>query len=303
MDGIPSVDRVYEEMRDVMTKGKLSLSALRAAKGRARKLTMVTAYDFPSAVLVDESPIEMLLVGDSLGNNVLGYAGTAPVTMDEMLHHLRAVVRGAPHTLIVGDLPFGSYNVSPEQAIAHATQFIKAGAECVKLEGGVAFATIVRSLVVAGIPVMGHTGLMPQTVHPSAWTVQGRDPASAKAIIDDALALEAAGVSAVVLEAVPAQLAAHITATVSVPTIGIAAGPECDGQVLVWNDVLGLGKQRARHVKRYAALNETIAGALAQYCLDVEKGEFPGRGHSYTMTPDELAAVLGSIATDGDASS
>jgi len=303
MDGIPFIDLRYEEMRGVVPKGKLSISALRTAKGRERKLTMVTAYDFPSAVLVDESPIEMLLVGDSLGNNVLGYAGTAAVTMDEMLHHLRAVVRGASQTLIVGDMPFGSYNVSPEHAIAQATQLIKAGAECVKLEGGVAFAKTVRSLVGAGIPVIGHTGLMPQTVHPSAWKVQGRDPSSAKAIIDDALALEAAGVSAVVLEAVPAQLASYITTTISVPTIGIAAGPECDGQVLVWHDVLGLRKQSARHVKRYAALNETIAGALAAYCVDVEKGEFPGHEHSYIMKPDELAAVLESIATDADTTS
>lgn len=294
---------MQKEMRDLVPKGKLSISALRTAKGRERKLTMVTAYDFPSAVLVDESPIEMLLVGDSLGNNVLGYAGTVAVTMDEMLHHLRAVVRGAPQTLIVGDMPFGSYNASPEQAIAHATQFVKAGAECVKMEGGVAFAKTVRSLVSAGIPVIGHTGLMPQTVHPSAWTVQGRDLSSAKAIIDDALALEAAGVLAVVLEAVPAQLASHITTTLSVPTIGIAAGPACDGQVLVWNDVLGLGKGQARHVKRYAALNETIASALAAYCVDVEKGEFPGQEHSYMMKPDELAAVLESIVTDADTTS
>ncbi len=283
-------------------KEKLSAPALRATKGAGRTLKMVTAYDYPSAVLADRSPIDIILVGDSLGNTVLGYEGTARVTMDEMLHHLRAVARGAPRTLIVCDMPFGSYNVSPEQAIENANLLVKAGADLVKLEGGVAFAATVRALARAGISVMGHTGLMPQTLPPSAWKVQGRDASSAKGIMYDAAALEEAGVSAMVLEAVPARLAAHITAQVSVPTIGIAAGPACDGQVLVWHDLLGLNEGHGRHVKRYANLGETIADALARYCADLDAGAFPTEEHSYKMKADELAAAVREMA-DGRAPS
>jgi len=273
-------------------KEKLSAPALRAAKGTGRRLKMVTAYDYPSAVLADRAPIDIILVGDSLGNNVLGYAGTVQVTMADMLSHLRAVVRGAAHTLIVADMPFGSYNVSPEQAIENANLLVKAGADCVKLEGGVAFAATVRALTHAGVPVMGHTGLIPQTLPPSAWKVQGRDAASARGIMYDAAALEEAGACALVLEAVPARLAAHITAQVAIPTIGIAAGPDCDGQVLVWHDLLGLTEGHGRHVKRYANLGETIAGALTEYCAEVDAGAFPTEEHSYKMKADELASAV-----------
>lgn len=279
-------------MSGTNTKEKLSVAALSAAKGAGRKLKMVTAYDHPSAVLADRAPIDIILVGDSLGNNVLGYEGTTAVTMADILHHLRAVVRGAPRTLIVADMPFGSYNASPEAAIENANQLMKGGADLVKLEGGVAFAATVRALVRAGIPVMGHTGLMPQTLHPSAWKVQGRDASSARGIMYDAAALEEAGVCALVLEAVPARLAAHITAQVAVPTIGIAAGAGCDGQVLVWHDLLGLTEGRARHVKRYADLGDTIGGALARYCADVDAGDFPAEEHGYKMKADEFAAAL-----------
>jgi 3-methyl-2-oxobutanoate hydroxymethyltransferase len=275
-----------------MEKNKLSVAGLRAAKGTGRRLKMVTAYDYPSAVLVDRSAVDIILVGDSLGNNVLGYDGTTQVTMEEVLHHLHPVARGAPHTMIVADMPFGSYNASPEQAIQNANRFMKAGADCIKLEGGTAFAETVRALVRAGVPVMGHTGLMPQTVHPSAWKVQGRDAPSARRIIGDAMALEEAGVCSLVLESVPARLAAHITAQVTVPTIGIAAGPACDGQVLIWHDMLGLHNQHLRHVKRYANLGDVIVGALERYCADVDAGDFPTDEHSFKMKVEELVAAV-----------
>jgi 3-methyl-2-oxobutanoate hydroxymethyltransferase len=275
-----------------MEKNKLSVVGLRAAKGTGRRLKMVTAYDYPCAVLVDQSAVDIILVGDSLGNNVLGYDGTTQVTMEEVLHHLRPVVRGAPHTMIVADMPFGSYNASPEQAIWNANRFMKAGADCIKLEGGAAFAETVRALVRAGVPVMGHTGLMPQTVHPSAWKVQGRDAPSARRIIGDAMALEEAGACSLVLESVPARLAAYITAQVTVPTIGIAAGPECDGQVLIWHDMLGLHGQHLRHVKRYANLGDVIVGALERYCADVDARDFPTDEHSFKMKAEELAAAV-----------
>jgi 3-methyl-2-oxobutanoate hydroxymethyltransferase len=272
-------------------KEKLTALGLRNAKQAGNKLAMVTAYDHPTAALIDRSPVEIILVGDSVGNNVLGYEGTSPVTMEEMLHHLRAVTRGAPHTLIVGDMPFGSYQVSPQQAVANAIRFAKAGADCVKLEGGVAFADTVQAIVRAGIPVMGHTGLMPQTLPPSAWRVQGKDASTAKQILDDTIALAEAGACSMVLEAIPASLAAHITERLPVPTIGIGAGPHCDGQVLIWHDMFGLHDFRPKHNKLYANLGEIIAGALGQYHQDVTTGAFPIAEHSYKMKDEELAAA------------
>ena len=253
---------------------------------------MVSAYDQPSAVLIDRSPIEILLVGDSVANNVLGYETTTPVTMEEMLHHLRAVVRGAPHTMIVADMPFGSYHVSPQEAIANAIRFMKEGADCVKLEGGAPFAETVRGLVRMGIPVMGHVGLTPQTFPPSAWRVQGKDVATARQIIEDAEALDAAGVCAIVLEAVPAPLAAHITKRIGAPTIGIGAGPHCDGQVLIWHDLLGLHEFSPRHNKQYANLFVTIGNALDAYHREVTGGTFPTAEQSYTMKESVLEAAL-----------
>jgi 3-methyl-2-oxobutanoate hydroxymethyltransferase len=265
---------------------------LRTAKAHGQKLAMVTAYDQPSAVLVDRSPIEILLVGDSLANNMLGYEGTTPVTMDEMLHHLRAVARGATHTMIVGDMPFGSYHESPQQAIANAVRFMKAGADCVKLEGGLFFAETVESLVHAGIPVMGHVGLTPQTLPPSAWRVQGKDVASARQILDDARAIERAGACSIVLEAVPAALAAQVTQRLSIPTIGIGAGPLCDGQVLIWHDLLGLHEFSPRHNKQYANLFATIGSALDTYHQEVIGGAFPAAEHAYSMKDSVLEEVL-----------
>lgn len=273
-------------------KEKLTAADLRAAKTRGQKLAMVTAYDQPSAVLVDRSPVEILLVGDSLANNVLGYAGTTPVTMDEMLHHLRAVARGATHTMIVGDMPFGSYHVSPQDAIANAVRFMKAGADCVKLEGGLNHAGTVRSLAHAGIPVMGHVGLMPQALPPSAWRVQGKDVASARQILEDAQALERAGACSIVLEAMPTPLAAQVTQRLSIPTFGIGAGPYCDGQVLIWHDLLGLHEFSPRHNKQYANLFATIGSALDTYHREVINGEFPAAEHGYSMKDSVLAEAL-----------
>ncbi len=275
-----------------MMKEKLTAAGLRAAKARGQKLAMVTAYDHPSAVLVDLSPVEILLVGDSLANNVLGYESTTPVTMDEMLHHLRAVVRGATHTMIVGDMPFGSYHVSPQEAIANAVRFLKAGAECVKLEGGVSHAETVHCMVQAGIPVMGHIGLTPQGMPPSAWRVQGKDAASARQILDDAAAMERAGACSLVIEAVPSALAAQITQRLSIPTIGIGAGPHCDGQVLIWHDLLGLHDFSPRHNKQYANLFATIGSALDAYHREVIDGTFPTAEHGYKMKDSVLEEAL-----------
>lgn len=274
-------------------KVKLTVPALRAAKAEGRKLKVVTAYDYTAAVLVDRSPVDMILVGDSLGMVMLGYSGTTQVTMDEMLHHIRPVVKGAPNTMIVGDLPFGSYNVSVEQAVRNANRLMKAGVDCVKIEGGVQFFDTVRALVRAGIPVMGHVGLTPQTAGAlGGFKVQGRDGEAARQIIDDALAVQQAGACSIVLEMVPAPLAAHMTAQLSIPTIGIGAGAQCDGQVLVWHDMMGLyDRLQPRFVKQYAHVADQITGALAQYCTEIDEGRFPGPEHSFKMKREELAAA------------
>lgn len=274
-------------------KVKLTVPALRAAKAEGRKLKVVTAYDYTAAVLVDRSPVDMILVGDSLGMVMLGYSGTTQVTMDEMLHHIRPVVKGAPNTMIVGDLPFGSYNVSVEQAVRNANRLMKAGVDCVKIEGGVQFFDTVRALVRAGIPVMGHVGLTPQTAGAlGGFKVQGRDGEAARQIIDDALAVQQAGACSIVLEMVPAPLAAHMTAQLSIPTIGIGAGAQCDGQVLVWHDMMGLyDRLQPRFVKQYAHVADQITGALAQYCTEIDEGLFPGPEHSFKMKREELAAA------------
>lgn len=273
-----------------MTKERLTVPGIRALKREGRKLKVVTAYDYTGAVLAERSPIDAILVGDSLGMVMMGYSGTTGVTMAEILHHLRAVVRGAPSTFIIADMPFGSYNVNAEQAVANANELIKAGADCVKLEGGVQYFDTVRALVRAGIPVMGHVGLTPQTAASlGGWKVQGRDAEAARQIIDDSLALEQAGAFSVVLEMVPASLAAHITERLEIPTVGIGAGPLCDGQVLVWHDMFGLyDRIQPRFVKRYAEAGQAIAEGLAAYCAEVDAGIFPGPEHSFKMKPEEL---------------
>jgi 3-methyl-2-oxobutanoate hydroxymethyltransferase len=277
-----------------MTKERLSVPGFRAFKQEGRKLKLVTAYDYTSAALADRSPVDAILVGDSLGMVMLGYSGTTAVTMEEMLHHLRPVIKGAPNTFVIADMPFGSYNISPEQAVANASLFLKAGADCVKLEGGVQFFDTVRALVRAGIPVMGHIGLTPQTAAAlGGWKVQGREAGAARQIIDDALALEQAGAFSLVLEMVPALLAEHVTGRLAVPTIGIGAGAGCDGQVLVWHDMFGLYDRIApRFVKRFAEAGQAIADGLAAYCAEVDAGSFPGPEHSFKMKHEELLRAV-----------
>jgi len=262
----------------------VSIHDLAAAKARGERFVMVTAYDAGSAALLDELGIPVLLVGDSLGMVVLGYDSTIPVTLDEMLHHTRAVARGTDHALVVGDLPFGTYQDGPSQAMTSAVRMLKeGGAAAVKLEGGGPMIEVTAHLVGAGIPVMGHLGLTPQSVHQfGGFKVQGRDAAAAERIVDDAVALAQAGAFAVVLEAVPAEIGRRVTAAIEVPTIGIGAGPHTDAQVLVWHDLLGLTAGRLpRFVKAYADLRSEIGGAIKAFQSEVADGEYPGPEHTY----------------------
>ena len=278
-----------------MEKKQLTIRDLLEMKRQGRKIKMITAYDYPTAVLVDQSPMDMILVGDSLGMVVLGYESTVPVTMEEMIHHTRAVVRGAANTFVVADLPFMSYQVSAEEAIRNAGRLIKeGGADAVKLEGGGSMADTVRAIVSAGIPVMGHLGLTPQTATMlGGLKVQARDAEAARTLLSDARALEKAGAFSLVLEAIPAPLAELVTSELSIPTIGIGAGAGCDGQVLVLHDALGLFQRFVpKFVKRYASLGESVAEALAAYCREVDGGIFPGPEHSFSMRKEELAALL-----------
>ena len=274
-----------------MGKQKITIPGLAEKKQKGEKFRMVTAYDYPTALRVDRSEIELILVGDSLGMTVLGYAGTVPVTMEEMIHHLRPVVRGAPNTFVVGDMPFGSYNESPAQAVRNANRLLKeGGADAVKLEGGAALAPTVRVMVEGGIPVMAHIGLTPQTASMlGGFKVQGKDLASARRLLEDALALEEAGAFCVLMECVPAPLARVITEKLKVPTIGIGAGPYCNGQVLVFHDLVGLfDRFLPRFVKQYARLQEEIDRALAAFAREVAEGAFPGPEHSFGMNEEIL---------------
>lgn len=267
---------------------KVTIGELINRKAQGGKITMLTAYDCPMAKLVDEGGVDIVLVGDSLGMVVLGYESTAPVTMDEMIHHAKAVRRGIRYALLVGDLPFLSYQVSPEEAIRNAGRFLKeAGCDAVKLEGGRRMAATVGAIVSAGIPVMGHVGLTPQSASQlGGYRVQGKDAATAQDLIADARALEEAGAFSIIVEAVPDRVAARITEAVKIPTIGIGAGPGCDGQVLVLHDLLGLTQGPApRFVKRYSDLAAEIVRALRAYGREVRDGSFPGREHSYKI-PD-----------------
>lgn len=263
---------------------KITTTDVRRKKEEKRPITMLTAYDYPTARLVDEAGVDLILVGDSLGNVVLGYDSTIPVTMADMLHHTRAVTRGVTRALVVGDMPFLSYHLDRAETLRNAGRFLQeAGARAVKVEGGREVAESVRAVVSAGIPVMGHLGLTPQSVHQlGGYRVQGRDADAARRLLEDARILEAAGVFAIVLECVPVQLAQEITAAVQVPTIGIGAGPHCDGQVLVTHDLLGLyGNFKPKFVKRYAELHQEIGRALREFKEDVESGRFPAEEHSF----------------------
>ena len=261
----------------------VTINDLRAWKAAGRRFPMLTAYDYPTARILDDAGIPVLLVGDSLGQTVLGYETTLPVTMEEMLHHTKAVTRGAGSALVVGDMPFMSYQVSTEEAIRNAGRFLKeGGAHVVKIEGPLS--TLAAALTERGIPVMAHLGLTPQSVHMMGGNrVQGRGEEAAASLIDAAHQMEKSGVCAIVLEGIPADLSRRITATVSVPTIGIGAGPDCDGQVLVITDLLGLSDQEPpKFVKRYADLRQEISGAAKAFASDVETGVFPDQGHSYS---------------------
>ena len=257
---------------------KVTLASLARKKRQGEKISMLTAYDYPTALLVDGSGVDMTLVGDSLGMEELGFETTLPVTMDIMLHHTKAVRRGTQRALLVADLPFLSYQVSTEEAVRNAGRLLQeAEANAVKLEGGVSIASTIKRLVDAGIPVMGHIGFTPQSVHLLGVRKQGKDEAGAAQVMADAQAVQDAGAFAVVLELIPEALAAEVTAALSIPTIGIGAGPSCDGQVLVTSDLLGMRPERAalKHVRQYAQIGEAIALALKTYREEVETSQFP----------------------------
>jgi 3-methyl-2-oxobutanoate hydroxymethyltransferase len=252
----------------------------------APKITCLTAYDYPTARLLDEAGVDILLVGDSLAMVVLGYESTLPVTLEEMLHHTRAVRRGTHHALLVADMPYGSFHDDPSEAVRNAVRFVKeAGAEAVKIEGGERRMDMIARLVEAEIPVMGHIGLTPQSVNAfGGFRVQGKTEEAGDQLLRDARAVEAAGAFAIVLESIPRELAARITAELHIPTIGIGAGPDCDGQVLVINDLLGLSfGHQPKFTRRYADVGEIISRAAAEYCRDVQQGRFPSDEESYHL--------------------
>jgi len=265
-------------------RAKVTAPAVVALKRKGEPITVVTAYDFPTARLADQAGVEILLVGDSVGTVVLGYESTLPVTMDDMLHHTRAVTRAKPSALVVGDMPFMSYQASDEQAVLNAGRFVQeGGADAIKLEGGARVASAVRRIVDAGIPVMGHLGLTPQSVLAfGGYKVQARGEADQERLIADAKALEAAGCFSLVLEGIPARLGAAVTRELQIPTIGIGAGVNCDGQVLVTHDLLGLFLgHRPKFVRRYAELGDAMRDAFARYVADVKAKRFPGDAESY----------------------
>jgi 3-methyl-2-oxobutanoate hydroxymethyltransferase len=262
---------------------RVTVPELRQMKVRGERISVLTAYDATFARLFDEAGIDVLLVGDSLGMVVQGLTSTLPVTQQEMLYHTRAVARGARRALVVGDMPFLTYQVSPEEALRHAGQFLQSGAHAVKLEGGVAMAPTIRRLLDVGIPVMGHVGLTPQSVNAmGGFKVQGKTEADAERVLADARAVEEAGAFSIVLEGIPEALAARITSALSIPTIGIGAGKACDGQVLVSYDMLGLTPDlRPKFVKRYAELFDVAKAAAERYASEVKRGAFPGPEHTF----------------------
>ncbi len=277
-----------------MSGKKVTVLDIRDAKKEGRPLVMVTAYDYPFGLMADEAGVDIVLVGDSLGMVVMGLDGTVEVTMENMIHHIRAVMRGCKGPLVVGDMPFMSYNTSVRDAIINAGRLMKeGGCDVVKLEGGVDFAPTVAAIVKAGIPVQGHIGLTPQTASAlGGFKMQGKDVAAARAIIDDARALEDAGVFSIILEAVPAPLGKLVAEAVEVPVIGIGAGPDVDGQVLVTHDMVGLfDKFVPKFVKQYTQIRPIILEALAEYKKEVRERAFPAPEHSFKM-PDETLAEL-----------
>jgi 3-methyl-2-oxobutanoate hydroxymethyltransferase len=282
---------------------KLRLPELGEMKRRGEKIAMVTAYDAPAAVLADEAGVELILVGDTAAMVMLGHESTVPVTLDEMIFLTRAVTRSARRPIVVGDLPFGTYEISDEQAVGSAIRLVKeGGADVVKLEGAGRMLSRVRAIAESNIGVMAHIGLTPQSATKlGGFRAQGRTAAAALKLYDDALALQEAGAFALVLEAVPAPIATRITEALAIPTIGIGAGAGCDGQVLVWHDLLGMYEGGTpRFVKRYADLADEIGTALGEYVADVRGGTFPGEQHTYSIPADELAAFVVAISHRDD---
>ena len=274
--------------------GRLSVHKLAEWKREGRRFAMLTAYDYAMARLVEQAGVPVVLVGDSLGTVMLGYDSTVPVTMEEMLHHTQAVARATERCLLVADMPFMSYQANADEGVANAGRLLQAGATAVKLEGGSEVAPLVRRMVSAGIPVMGHLGLTPQSVNQfGGHKVQGKTPAAAARIIGDARALEEAGAFALVLETVPAPLARMVTERTAIPTIGIGAGPDCDGQVQVLHDLLGLydDRRQFRHAKRYAVLGEAIREAVRAYAAEVEGDAFPTEAESFPMAEETLSEL------------
>ena len=285
---------------------RLTVADLRRMKGTGEKIAMVTAYDATMARLVDDAGADCILVGDSLGMVFQGHDSTLPVTLEHMIYHASAVRRGIMRAHgrahLTADMPFGSYQVSPDEAVKSAIRLVaEAGAEAVKLEGGCEYTEVIRRIIRAGVPVMGHIGLTPQSVHAmGGYVVQGKEPEKARRLLRDAMALEEAGCFAVVLECIPAELARFVTAQVRIPTIGIGAGPHCDGQVLVVNDLLGMdGAFKPKFVKRYADLGGSVQGAVGAYVNDVRASAFPGEEHSFhSSTLRLLHAVEGERPDD-----
>lgn len=285
----------------VQTAGNVSLNRKRTIpelnkiKQQGKKITMLTAYDYPSALLLDQAGIDAILVGDSLGMVVLGYENTLAVTMEDMLHHCKAVARGAKNALLIGDMPFMSYQVTPAEGVRNAGRFLQeAGMDAVKLEGGRERLETIKAIHAAGIPVMGHIGLTPQSIHLlGGFKLQGKTAQAAQRVLEDALLLQDAGCFSLVLEAVPANLAAYITDRLDIPTIGIGAGAGCDGQVLVFHDLLGLfDRFTPRFARRYTNLSAHIAQAVQAYCADVRSRAFPGSEHSTQMAAQEWEQFL-----------
>lgn len=277
---------------------RLTVSDIQATKERGEKVVMLTAYDFPSARIAEEAGVDMILVGDSLGMVVLGYESTIPVTMADMIHHAKAVVRGCARPIVVVDLPFMSYQASVEGAMRNAGRLVQeTGCQAVKLEGGVHMAETVRRIVQIGVPVVGHIGLTPQSINQlSGYKVQGRTPEAAERLLEDAVALQQAGAFCIVLETIPAPLAELISKRVRVPTIGIGAGKGCDGQVQVWHDLLSyattfLPRHIPRHVKQYANAGESMRQAIEQYAGEVRAGTFPTTRESFRMPREALAEL------------
>ena len=277
---------------------KVTILDLQAKKERGEPITMLTAYDYPTALLVDRAGIDVILVGDSLAMVVLGHDNTLAVTMDEMIHHCKAVSKGARSPFLVGDMPFMSYQISKTEAVANAGRFLKEGGmDAVKLEGGQEMVSTVKAIIEAGIPVMGHIGLTPQSISKlGGYRVQGRDIEAAHKLLADAAALEEAGCFSIVLEAIPDRLAKLITGRASIPTIGIGAGPNCDGQVLVIHDLIGLfDRFTPKFVKKYTNINARILKALQEFREEVKSGAFPTAEHSYSISDEVFEALVAEL--------